>query len=238
MPAPVTVLILAPLPDPAAGPLERLLDDIRAVLLEHHRAGFDAAGAARVVIRQEPPDDTPFGARLRRLVDELRPAGLVVMGAGSMPLARPSDLRAFVDAAAAATSPAPSRTTGTARTASRSRGAADALRDLPGGPRLGQRAPALAGRGGRYPRPGPASPGDTSPPTSTARSTPWCSPGAPAQPASPLPAAADAEPVRVRLAALRAVTADPGGELLVAGRLAAVDLRWVRDATPARAREP
>ena len=65
MPA-VTVLILAPDLAADAGPLERVLDAARAALAEHHRAGFVAAGAGRVVVRREPPDATPFGARLRR----------------------------------------------------------------------------------------------------------------------------------------------------------------------------
>ncbi|MEI7744289.1 MAG: hypothetical protein WCK58_11160, partial [Chloroflexota bacterium] len=77
----VTVLILAPLPDPAAGPLERILDDARAALAEHHRAGFLAAGATGVVVHREPPDDTPFGARLRRLAVDIGAGGLVVLGA-------------------------------------------------------------------------------------------------------------------------------------------------------------
>ena len=99
--APVTVLILAPEPARDAGPLERTLDAARAALAEHHRRGFLDAGAETVVVRREPPDDTPFGARLRRLVAELRPDGLVVLGAGSIPLATAADLAAFVEAAAA-----------------------------------------------------------------------------------------------------------------------------------------
>ena len=98
---PVTVLVLAPLLAADAGPLERRLDDARTALAEHHRHAFLAAGADEVVVRREPPDDTPFGARLRRLVEELGPAGLVVLGAGSIPLATAADLRAFVAAAAA-----------------------------------------------------------------------------------------------------------------------------------------
>src|SRR5262245_12992823 len=99
--AAVTALVLAPDVAPGAGPLERRLDDARTALAEHHRRGFVAAGAATVVVRREPPDDTPFGARLRRLVGELRPAGLVVLGAGAIPLATDADRRALVEAASA-----------------------------------------------------------------------------------------------------------------------------------------
>jgi hypothetical protein len=47
-----------------------------------------------------PPDDTPFGVRLRELVRQERPTGLVVLGSGAIPLATAGDLRAFVAAAA------------------------------------------------------------------------------------------------------------------------------------------
>ena len=43
-----------------------------------------------------PPDDTPYGARLRSFVQAERPAGLVVLGSGSIPLATDADRRAFV----------------------------------------------------------------------------------------------------------------------------------------------
>jgi len=101
---PVSVLILSPDPAPSAGQLVRLLDEAREALAEHHRRGFLAAGATTAVVRHEPPDDTPFGARLRRLAGELvaegRPAGLVVLGAASIPLATAADCRALVAAAA------------------------------------------------------------------------------------------------------------------------------------------
>ncbi len=75
------------------------------MLGEHHRRGFLAAGAMAAVVRREPPDDTPFGERLRRLAGELladgRAAGIVVLGAASIPLATAADRRALVDAAAA-----------------------------------------------------------------------------------------------------------------------------------------
>ena len=52
----------------------------------------------------------------------------------------------------------------------------------------------------------------------------------------PLPADAAAEPVRVRLAQLRALARDPGAELLVAGRTSATDLRWAERHTRSRTR--
>jgi hypothetical protein len=231
---PVTVLLLAPLPDPAAGPLERLLDDVRAVLLERHRAGFEAAGAARVVIRQEPPDDTPFGTRLRRLVDELAPEGLVVMGAGSMPLARSSDLRAFVDAAAAEAPGALANHRYSADCIAIACAGA-ALRGLPTDLGSDNALPRwlaeVAGVPVRDLRARRRLAADIDSPVDALVLA--IAPGAARL---PLPEAADAEPVRARLAALRAVTADPGGELLVAGRLSSVDLRWVETHTRSRTR--
>ena len=50
-------------------------------------------------------------------------------------------------------------------------------------------------------------------------------------PRLPGPADADAEPVRDRLGAIRALAADPGMELLVAGRTSAADLRWLETHT-------
>jgi CTP:molybdopterin cytidylyltransferase MocA len=231
---PVTVLLLAPLPDPSAGPLERLLDDARSTLLERQRLGFEAAGAARVVVRQEPPDDTPFGTRLRRLVDELRPGGLVVMGAGSMPLARPADLRAFVEAAAADEPGALANHRYSADCVAIAC-AGEILRQLPPElssdnalPRwLAERAevPVHDLRARRHLAADIDSPIDL-----------VVLDGATGAPQLPLPDVRDAQAVRDRLAALRAVAADPGAELLVAGRLASADLRWIETRTRSRTR--
>ena len=126
--APVTVLILAPEPAADAGPL-RADPGRRAGARSPSTTGcgFLAAGAAEAVVRREPADGTPFGARLRRLVGELRPAGLVVLGAGSIPLATAGDREAFVACRRRPTSPARSRTTATRRTSSRSPGAGEVL---------------------------------------------------------------------------------------------------------------
>jgi hypothetical protein len=231
---PVTVLLLAPLPDPTAGPLERRLDDVRTTLLEHHRTGFAAAGADHVVVRREPPDDTPFGARLRRLVEELRPEGLVVMGAGSMPVARPADLRAFV-AAAAADEPgalanqrysadciAIARATVTLRTLPPELASDNAL------PRwLAEVAgvPVRDLRSRRHLAADIDSPVDA-----------LVLAGTRGAPVLPLPDPEDAAPVLARLAAMRAVAADPGAEILVSGRLSSIDLRWIETHTRSRTR--
>lgn len=230
----VTVLLLAPLPDPAAGPLERCLDDARSALLDHHRTGFAAAGADRVMVRREPPDDTPFGARLRRLVDELAPEGLVVMGAGSMPLARPADLRAFVEAASADAPGALANQRYSADCIAVAR-ASDTLRTLPPELTSDNALPRwlaeVAGVSVRDLRARRHLAADIDSPVDALVLA-----GSRGAPVMPLPDHADAQPVLARLAALRHVAADPGVELLVAGRLASADLRWVEDHTRSRTR--
>ena len=99
---PVVVRILHAEAGPDAGPLERTLIAARAETAERHLFGFQAAGAADVRVVSGPPDGISFGARLRGLVAEALDsgaAGLVVLGSGSLPLARAGDRRSFVTAA-------------------------------------------------------------------------------------------------------------------------------------------
>ncbi len=97
----VVVWILHPEAAPTAGPIGRAVAGARAALAERHRAAFGRAGATAVRIVSGPSDDTPFGARLRALVAEERPAGIVVLGSGAIPLATVADRQAFLAAAAA-----------------------------------------------------------------------------------------------------------------------------------------
>lgn len=97
---PVAVRILHPETDPTCGPLTRWVADVRRALAEHHRRGFVAVGADDVAIVTGPPDDRSFGSRLRDLAMAGRPAGLVVLGSGAIPLATAADRRAFIVAAA------------------------------------------------------------------------------------------------------------------------------------------
>jgi hypothetical protein len=96
----VVVLILHRGASPDAGPLETWVADARYGIAEDRRRAFLAAGATDVRLVAGPPDDTPFGARLRSFVEEHRPDGLVVLGSGTIPLATPADVRAFVEVAA------------------------------------------------------------------------------------------------------------------------------------------
>ncbi|MFI5258410.1 MAG: hypothetical protein ACHQ01_02195 [Candidatus Limnocylindrales bacterium] len=122
---PVLVLIFhAPAP-PDAGPLVSALAEARGALADRQRAAFIAAGADAAEVLSGPPDELSFG---ERLASEVRArggtggawgaglsgpggyvvlsstgaytGGIVVMGSGSLPLARAADLRRFVDVAA------------------------------------------------------------------------------------------------------------------------------------------
>lgn len=99
----VTAVILHPEPGAAASPLERAVGEARARLAERQRSGFLAAGAAVARVVTGPPDDTPFGRRLRDLVAGSGSGGIVVLGSGAIPLATRADRRALVEAAAAST---------------------------------------------------------------------------------------------------------------------------------------
>lgn len=96
----VAVLILHATAPPDAGPLEAWTAAARWELAERHRAAFAAVGATDVRVVAGPPDDTPFGARLRAFVEQERPSGVVVLGSGSIPLATARDRAALVAAAA------------------------------------------------------------------------------------------------------------------------------------------
>jgi hypothetical protein len=97
--ADVAVLILHPEPGPRAGELERWVASARATTAERHRRGFLAAGATSVSVTAGPPDGMAFGARLREFAATCRANGVVVLGSGAIPMATSADRRAFVAAA-------------------------------------------------------------------------------------------------------------------------------------------
>lgn len=206
-------------PGAAAGPLEAELVAARARLAERHRAGFEAAGAdARVV-----PSTAGFAATLRSVVRTEQPDGLVVLGSGSLPLARPADLARFVDTAAAHGRVALANNRYSADAVAVA--CAESLLELPDLPsdnalprwleeRAGYRVDdlrvrwrlqvdldgpldgILTGAGGGWPD----------------------------------------EAVRDRLVGIAAVAADPSAELLVAGRTSAAALAWLERSTRCRVR--
>ena len=232
MPA-VTVLILAPDLAADAGPLERVLDGAKAALAEHHRAAFVAAGAGRVVVRREPPDATPFGARLRRLVEELRPEGLVVLGSGSIPLATAADREAFVRAAAGDDPGALANHRASADVVAVAC-AGEALRGLPdlaSDNALPRWLAEVAGIPVRDLRARRGLAMDLDSPLDVLLLD-----GVRGAPRLPGPDEDDAAAVRTRLGALRALALDPAAELLIAGRTSAADLRWLEAHTWSRTR--
>jgi hypothetical protein len=117
------VLIFHPAAPPDAGPLVDALSVARGELAERQRVAFMAAGADEAEIVTGPPDGLSFGERLAAAVrargvagpardaegSVARPAtgpvrgavgGVIVLGSGSIPLARSTDLRRFVEVAA------------------------------------------------------------------------------------------------------------------------------------------
>ncbi len=239
---PVTVLVLAPALSTDAGPLERVLDAARTALAERHREAFLAAGADAVVIRREPPDDTPFGARLRRLLGELRPAGLVVLGAGAIPLATPADRRALV-VAASRDHPAALANHRYSADAIAIACAWEVLRevpDLPSDNALPRWLEESAGVPVRDLAARRRLAVDVDSPldllliadAGSLRGR-W---GGRGPTAMRLPDDAAAALVRTRLAALRVLATDPSAELLITGRTSASDLRWLETRTRCRTR--
>lgn len=250
---PVTVLILSPELAPDAGPLVRALDAARVALAEAHRRGFLAAGADEVVVHREAPDDTPFGTRLRRLIHGSGGApgsrsggasgfrggssfrgGLVVLGAGSVPLATAEDLRSFVEAAAADAPGALANHRYSADILAIAR-AADVLADVPADLASDNALPRwlaeVAGVPVRDLRTRRRLAMDLDSPLDLLLLG-----GVRGAPVLPLPGDSEAGPVRARLAALRALARDPGAELLVSGRTSATDLRWAERHTRSRTR--
>jgi hypothetical protein len=232
---PVTVLVLAPELAAGAGPLERRLHEAWVALAERHRAGFLAAGADEAIVVREPPDDTPFGTRLRRLASAAGIGGLVVTGAGSIPLATPGDRRAFVEAAASDRPGALANQRYSADAIAVSR-AADALRDLPDDLRSDNALPRWLAEVARVPVRDLGARRRLAMDVDSPLDLLLLDGVTPGTRHLPLPEEADARAVRDRLTRLRSLAGDPGAELLVAGRTAAVDLRWAERHTRSRTR--
>jgi hypothetical protein len=120
----VVVLIFHPAAPKDAGPLVRALAEARHSLANRQRVAFLAAGADEAEVVAGPPDGLSFG---ERLAAEIRArtgraggaagaggaggagsagsaggaaGGAIVLGSGSIPLARAADLRRFVEVAA------------------------------------------------------------------------------------------------------------------------------------------
>jgi hypothetical protein len=223
---PVAVRILHPEPASGSGPIERWVATARAALAERHRLGFLAAGAADARVVNGPPDDTTFGARLRGLVRAERPAGLVILGSGAIPMAGPRDYRELVAAAGVDARVALANNHFSADVVAI--GCAEALADLPDLPADNALPRWLAEVAGfrvtdlrRRWRLGL----DVDGPLDLVLLG-----------ANPATAGIDAAVVRARIAAVRTVAADRRAELVVTGRVSAATLAWLERGAPARVR--
>jgi hypothetical protein len=223
---PVTVRILHPEAGPRAGVLGRWLADERARVAARHVEAFRAAGAADVAIVSGPPDATSFGARLRALVRAERPAGLVVLGSGAIPLASARDLRDFVGAAGSDAPVALANNIYSADIVAVA-GASNALGDLPDLPSdnaLPRWLAEVAGYDVTDLRRRWRLAVDIDGPLDLVLLD--VERGAPV----------DLDRVRAALAGARRVAADRGSELLVAGRTSAATIGWLERSTASRTR--
>jgi hypothetical protein len=224
--APVTVRILHPLAEPAAGPLTVWVADARARLAERHRSGFARAGADDVRLVAGASDARSFGARMRDLVPRGGPAGLVVMGSGAIPLATAADRRAFVAAAAGDDRRALANNRYSADIVAIAR--ADALPefpDLPGDNALPRWLEEVAAYRVDDLRRRWRLGFDIDGPLDLVLLGPLAH-----------PAPMDVATVVSRMAAIRSVAADRRAELLVAGRTSAAALAWLERNAAARVR--
>jgi hypothetical protein len=231
MPA-VAVRILHPEPGSSAGPIERWVASARAMVAERHRVGFEVAGADDVRILAGPPDDTPFGARLRDLVRAERPAGLVILGSGAIPLATAGDRGEFVAGAASEDRRALANNRYSADIVAIAR-AGEGLKDVPdlaGDNALPRWLDEVAGYAVGDLRRRWRLAVDIDGPLDVALI------GGFGGVDSADAAAVDLAPVRTRLEAIRRTTVDPHAELLVAGRTSARSILWLERRTASRTR--
>lgn len=222
---PVSVRIFHPEPGPSAGPIEHWVSTARAGLAERHRAAFLAAGATDAAILRGPPDDTPFGTRLREIVRADQPAGLVVLGSGAIPLASSRDYRDLVAAAGVEEREALANNRYSADVVAIARAEALAsLPDLPGDNALPRWLAEVAGFTVHDLRRRWRLALDIDGPLELVL---LGRRGA---------AGVDLEPVIARMEAVRSVAADRRAELTVAGRVSVRTLGWLESGIAARVR--
>lgn len=229
---PVAVRILHPDPGPDAGQLERWVAVSRAASASRHESGFLAAGAADVRIVAGPPDDTPFGQRLRNLVRADRPAGLVIFGSGAIPLATTRDRRDLVAAAGAddRRALANNRYSADVIAISCATGGLADLPDLPGDNALPRWLAEHAGYAVADLRRRWRLGIDVDGPIDLV----LIGTDEAAKAADAL--GIDLGPVSIRKSAIRAVAVDRRAELLVAGRTSAATIAWLEANTASRTR--
>jgi len=92
----VVAFILHGRPVPGSGRLTGAFAAVRRRHADTLAERFRAAGADEIRVVDEAQDDRSFGARLRHAIGSADAEGIVVLGSGSVPLARIADLRPFV----------------------------------------------------------------------------------------------------------------------------------------------
>jgi hypothetical protein len=228
---PVAVRILHPTSTPTAGPLERALTAARAANADQLAALFRAAGATDVEIAAGPPDGQPFGVRLRHLVAGAPPgAGLVVLGSGAIPLAMRADALALLEAAGSGQRRAVANNVFSADVVAIAAAANLAsVPDLPSDNGLPRWLRDQAGyEVTDLPRPRLQLDLDSPLDVVLAGSERGMTADALVD--------ANATVVRDRIDLIRGITRDPRRQLVVAGRLSSVTLRWLEAATASRTR--
>jgi CTP:molybdopterin cytidylyltransferase MocA len=221
----VVALIFHGRAGPGAGALTAAFGVARRRNADRLAERLRAAGADEVRIVDEPNVERSFGARLGDAVRPLRAGGIVVLGSGSVPLARPADLAAFV---ATAAGPA-------GHALANNRFSSDVVA-IAGTSWLGE-LPVLAADNS-LPRWLAESAGyavrdlnrrwrlqvDLDSPLDVLLVDPLDIQGI------------ETGPARSALAAARAISRDPLGELVVAGRASAAGLAWLERSTASRTR--
>ena len=228
MPGPL-VAIFHQAPRDGDAPLIRLLAEARSALLAHQVPLFERAGAGRVAVLpgRDPLAKSPesFGERLARLVHEEPAAarGLIVMGSGAVPLLRPADAQRLVAAALEAGRVALTNNRYSSDVCAMSD--TKVLRELPPLPSDNALPRWLAEAAGFQVRELPGRDRlavDLDTPLDLALVA--LAHGAPAPLRRLAAASGSAIP---RLAELRQLAADPGRELLIAGRSGSRTLHWL-----------
>jgi hypothetical protein len=199
-------------------------------MAERHRRGFLAAGATDVTVSAGPPDGIAFGARVRAFVASSRAGGFVVLGSGAIPMATAADRRAFVAVASndiGFFALANNRFSADVVAVSRA-GNLGALPDLATDNALPRWLAEVAGYEVTDLRRRWRLGMDIDGPLDLVLLD---DPALPTQPSAGI-----VDRVMTRLAAVRAVAANPRAELLVAGRLSASGLVWLERRIAARTR--
>ena len=212
-----------------AGPLTRATATARLQNAERHRSGFLEAGADRASVLAGAPDGRSFGERVSDLVADIGEGGLIILGSGAMPLATTGDRRELV---AVATSEVPRALTNNHYSAdviavARARSVLGPVPDLETDNALPRWLEEVAGVPVADRRTRRRLGIDIDGPLDLVLlGRRW---------ASAL-GAGDAERAHASLDGVRRVAADPGGELLVAGRISASNLAWLESHTQSRTR--